>query len=323
MSEQQANKVYSGSADETRALILHIRKRKWRYLILMLIAGAYSFYLLKYRILEYSSTATFFVNDNSIISSSTLELKALESISTVDNFNRIYQLINSAPTQKHLIEKFHLLQHYGIDSTKEFSFQKAAARLRSQIEVKKNPYNAISVTVKDRYRYLSSEMANEIVDFLEKLNQEFYLNNIQKKVQISQAYVAQLERDNAVKSTGVDSLILKINHLLSSGHLSERSSFDLIIQQQKLSQLITTFQASANELINSQKLYNLSLQALNFKSFPTITILQSAMPPYRSTAITALMYSTIIMLLVFSLLVFQAYLVMLYKDYFRLVFTGK
>ena len=278
---------------------------------------------MKFLFLDYSSTSSFFVNDHSIITSSTLELKAFESISSGDNFNRIYQLVNSAATQKHLIEKFNLIKHYNIDSTNEFYLQKTIEQVRAHITVKKSPYNSISVTVRDRHRYLSAEMANEIVSFIETLNQDFYLKNLENKVLISQAYVKQLEHENKMKSAGIDSIIQKINLLLSNGRLSDRNSYSLLLHQQKLSELISVLQTSANDFINSQKLYNLSLHAMNFKSFPTITVLQTAMPAVRSVAIAAFLISLLVMVLTAMLLVLQAYLYLHYKNYLMNVFSDK
>lgn len=308
---------------ETKELILHIRKRKWKYLFIILFFGGISFYFFKFKMLVYSSTASFFVNEKNVISSASLDLKSLENISPGDNFNRIYELVNSASTQKHLIEKFDLLGHYGIDSNNEFSSQKAISKLRSCIIVKKNPFNTISVTVSDRYRYLTADMANEIILFLEQLNREYFLENIKQKVLLSQAFVVQLQNDNAIKIRSIDSLIHDINRMLSLGKGDTRSMFELISHQQMLSQLISNFQTSSNELLNSQRLYNLSLQAMNFNSFPTITVLQQAMPAARSTLLMALIYSMLVMILVSLVIILQAYLIMHYRDFIRLVVKGE
>jgi hypothetical protein len=322
MSESPSEITFSKSELEIRELIRHIKRRKWRFLFLILLFGAFTFYNLKFKVLDYSSTASFIVNSNNIISSPTLEFKSGENFSTNDNFNRIYELVNSAATQIHLIEKFYLFKHYNIDSTKEFSLQKAVATIRSHIIVKKSPYNVISVTVRDRYRYLTADMANEIVSYLEKLNENYYRNNIQKKILISQAYIEQLQRDNNQKSQTIDSIIQKINFILSN-NMSSRSSFDFLMQQQKLNQIINTFQTSVSDIINSQKLYNLSLQTMNFKTFPTITVIQSAMPAHRSTAFTALLLSLGVMIVLSIVLFIQAYYYLKYRNYLRLFFSSK
>ncbi len=305
---------------ETREWISHVKKRIWIYFVIVFICGIYSFYVLKYNVLEYSATASFFVNENNVISSPTLDTKAFDNISSGDKFNRVYELVNSAPTRNHLIKKFDLLKHYGLDTTSEFYQQQVVACVMSHITVKKNPYNTISVTVTDKHRYLAAEMTNEIVSYLEQLNQEFYVSNIQKKVEISQAFVDQLKKDNSLKTLVIDSLIKKINQIISSAKSSDKNSFILLNEQQKLSALINEFQLSTNDLLNSQKLYILSMQALNFKSFPTITVIQSAMPAFKSIAYKAFQFSLLIMILVFMFLIFQAYFYLHYVDYLRLIF---
>ena len=323
MSEQSTISAYSRSELETRELIRHFKKRKWRYLFIVIILGIYSFYLFKFHLLDYNATASFLMNDHSIISSPTLGFSGLESISSGDNFNRTYEFIKSAATQKHLINKFRLLQHYGIDSTSEFAYQKAEQRIRSSIAIKKSTFNTISVTVRDRYRYLAADMANEIVAYLETLNENQYIKNIQKKIKVSEAYVKQLELDNTIKSAKIDSILFQINLLLSSSKLNERSSFNFLMQQQQLNEIISIYKSSSEELINSQKLYNLSLQALNFKDFPAITVVRNAMPAATSNAVTAALLSIGIMILTAMLLLLQAYLYLHYKEYVHLMFFEK
>ncbi len=317
------NATLTRSEYETRMLIRHLKKRKWRYAIIILLFGVYSFYLFKFKLLEYSSTASFLVNDNNIVSPLSLDLKEQQDRSANSNFNRIYELINSAATQKHLIEKFGLIEHYEIDSTKEFAYQKAVEKIRSNITVSKSPFNTISVTVHDRYRYLAADMANEIVDFLETLNESLYINNMKNKIQISQAYVDQIKKDNIQKSIAIDSLIQKLNKLFLLNNRDDKSKYDLLANQQTLSTIVNNFQNSTNELINSEKLYNLSLQALNFKSYPVITIIRMAMPAPRSIALTSLLLSIGIMFSSAFLMILQAYLLIHHKGFFEMIKNEK
>ena len=307
---------------EFRKLVFHVRKRKWRYLAIILALGITCFFFLKYTVLYYTSTASFFVNESVIMSSSGLDVKAFESISPGDKFTRTYELINSATTRDHLIKKFHLAKHYGIDTTREFYYQQIAMILRSRIAVKKNPFNTITVTVSDKHRYLAAEMANEILEFVEKSNQQTYINNIRDKMNISESFVRELQADNQKKSAGIDSLIQDISRAVVSGKLSEQAQLTLLGQQQKLSAMVTNFQLSTNDLVNSQKLYLLSLQALNFKNFPTTTVVQTAMPAARSIAYSAFLYSVLVMVLVAFFLVFQAYLIIHYRDHIQLILKG-
>jgi hypothetical protein len=323
MTEQPQPKIISRSDHETREMIRHFKKRKWRYLLILLAAGAYSFYLFKFHLLEYSSTASFLVNDHDVVYPLSVDNKMAEAISSTENFNRVYELINSAATQKHLIEKFSLLKHYGIDSTREFAYQQAVDKIRSNISVSKSPFNTISVTVKDRYRYLAADMANEIVSFLEKLNEELYISNMQKKLRISESYLEHLKKDNSRKSAVIDTLLQKLNRLFVATNKNGKPGIDLLAQQQALISTVSSFQNSADELENSEKLYNLSLQAMNFKTYPTITTIRTAMPASRSIALTSFFLSLGIMAAVVMIFILQAYLVIHYRDFIRMVINEK
>ena len=323
MTTSTPNLNLSRSEYETRLMIRHFKKRKWRYLLIILLFGVYSFYLFKFRLLEYSSTASFLVNDNNIVSPLSLDLKDLQDRSTSNNFIRIYELINSAATQKHLIEKFDLLKHYGIDSTKEFAYQQAVEKIRSNISVSKSPFNTISVTVHDRYRYLAADMANEIVDFLETLNENLYINNMKNKIQVSGAYVEQVKKDNIQKSIAIDSLIHKLNKLFLLINKDDKSKYDLLTNQQTLSTVVNNFQNSTNDLLNSEKLYNISLQALNFKSYPIITIIRIAMPAPRSIALTSMLLSIGIMAASALILILQAYLFIHHRNFIEMLLNEK
>jgi len=318
MSQLDSTLHFSQSGDETKALIKYVSNKKWKYLVIILISGLFSFYYIKIQLFEYTSTASFFVNDQKVINNT-----SLENLPYGDNLNRIFQMVNSTKTQKHLIDKFNLYKHYKIDTTGEFHLQVAIEKIRSKIEVKKNPYNAIVVTVKDKDRLKSADMANEVVAFIDKLNQEYYIKNIQNTIQLSKAYLSQLEYEGKIKSIGIDSLIKDINHIVNSGHISNANLYYLLLQQQKLTQLVNVFETSATEILNAHKLYNLSLQTLNYNNFPTVSIIQTAMPDFSTGTLKAALLSCLIMIMVFLLLVLQAYFRLHYNGYLTLILTGK
>lgn len=318
MSQPASSANLSPTGIETMELIQHLWKMKWKYLVIVLLTGFLSFYFFKFHILEYSATSSFFVNDHSVINST-----SLENLPYGDNLNRIFQMVNSTQSHIHLIKKFDLYNHYGVDTTKEFHLQVAIVKIRSKIEVKKNPYNTITVTVKDRDRFLASELANEVVAFIEKSNQKFYIKNIQNTVELTQAYLIQLEQESKIKSVGINSLIKDINNIINRGQNTNADLYYLLLQQQKLSESVSIFQTSVNDIFNAHKLYNLSLQTMNFNNFPTVSIIQTAMPDFKTSTIKAMLYSILIMILVFLILVLQAFYLLHYKDYLILIFKRK
>lgn len=95
----------------THDLVHAVSKLKWLILIISIGIGGFTFWYSKTRILTYSSSASFYINDINSVSLTTQnnETKPLDGLLTGESFNRVYQLILSSRTQNYLIRKFKLL----------------------------------------------------------------------------------------------------------------------------------------------------------------------------------------------------------------------
>src|SRR4051812_30605745 len=121
---QTTENTYKGKVDNSSAeLISYLAKRKFKYLAVCISIGMISSVIFKFFVLGYSSTGSFFVNDMNVLSSANVDLRMVDNLTPSDNFNRIFQQAVSTTVLDHLIRKFHLTQHYGVDSTKEFYIQ--------------------------------------------------------------------------------------------------------------------------------------------------------------------------------------------------------
>jgi capsular polysaccharide biosynthesis protein len=319
MTDESIPTIYTPAEIETRRLILYVRARFWRYLIIVFLLGCYFFYFFKYKVLEYSSTALFMVNDHSFVETSL----GFQNLPADQNLNRIFELSNSVMVQKHLIEKFELIKLYNIDTTREFYRQQTLALVRSKILVTRSPMNTISVTVKDSRRYLTAEMANEIVRYVDKLNHDYFVDNISRRLNIAKGYAEEIDRNLMSKTQLVDTLIAHMGIIAMNTKYNEKISYDVLMKQSALGEALTSFKNASNDFVTAQKMYALSLQALNFNNYPTITQVQEAMPAPRSISYDAAFYSCGAMVAIGLLLVIQAYFYLSYKHYIRLLLTGR
>ncbi len=320
MSQPQKPNPVKRIDRESAELISYLSKRKIKYLVFCISLGIISSIIFKLYILGYSSTGSFFVNDMNILSSANVDLKLVDNLTPSDNFNRIFQQTISTAVQNHLIKKFGLTRHYCVDSTKEFYMQKTGNILKQNISVKKNTYNTILVTVNDEHRYLAADMTNEIMNYIDDINRDYYANNIERKLKISEAFLLEMKKDNNTKSNSIDSLLTEMHKLTTESVRKTTSAIYMLNLEQKLSNLINELSNSTHDLMNSQKLYNLSLQALKQKNYKTITIVQSAMPAPTSNIYMAVFYGCLIIVALLSILVFRAYIKLNYSDHFKLLF---
>ena len=304
---------------DTHLLISYLAKRKYKYLLLCVVVGLVSSIFIKLFVLGYSSTGSFFVNDMNVLSSTNVDLRIVDNLTPNDNFNRIFQQVISTAVQNHLIKKFKLTEHYNVDSTKEFYLQRTGNILKSNISVKKNTFNTVLVTVNDEHRYLAADMVNEIMSFIDEINREYYVKNIQQKLKISEAFLLEIKKDNNAKSRSIDSLLAEMHYLTTYGVRQTTSAIYMLQLEQKLGGLINELSNSTHDLMNSQKLYNLSLQALNQKNYKTITIIQSAMPAPKSNIYLAVLYGGLITVALIFIIIFVVHIKLFYSDHLNLL----
>jgi hypothetical protein len=235
--------------EESIELISFLARRKYKYLVIAILIGVLTSLYLKFNMLGYSATGGFYVNDMNILSSASVDMRIVDNISPSDNLNRIYEQVVSSTVKEHLIKKFNLVEHYGVDSTKEFYFQQTGNILSSNISVKKNTFNTIYVTVSDKHRYLAAEIANEIMTYLDKINREYYINNIQQKIKVSEAFLQEIKKDNTNKSRSIDSLLAEMHYLTTSGARQTVSAIYMLQMEQRLSDLISQLSNSTHDLM--------------------------------------------------------------------------
>jgi len=244
-------------------------------------------------------------------------------LSPSEQVNRAYQLISSSKVHEHLIKKFKLLQHYGIDTTKEFYFEKAVAILESRIKIKKSPFDLIAVYVSDSHRYLASEMANEAVSYLDVLNKELMIRSLKQKLDIYETMLKSTEKENAERSIDLNRQLTSLNEILGRIEKQSVNSSKILKLQTQLSQLISSLERSSDELTKMRTFHSIAIQSIQDKNLPTIVLVHKARPSHRSMGIQAIMISTLLVLFVFSGIIYSVYFKLRYKNYFRVLMNNK
>ncbi|MBL0064429.1 MAG: hypothetical protein IPP38_05300 [Bacteroidetes bacterium] len=305
----------------THDLVHAVSKLKWLILIISIGIGGFTFWYSKTRILTYSSSASFYINDINSVSLTTQnnETKPLDGLLTGESFNRVYQLILSSRTQNYLIRKFKLFEHYHIDSTKEFSFEKVANRLRNNIEIKKSPFNLVTVTVNDEYRYLAAEMANEIIYFVDKQNKIILSEGVQRKITIYNSLIQDIQKTNQTRKREIEALLSKMNAIVADLENRKQNTQTLLELQQKLTGMIVEMEASNTDLIKIQRYQTLALQLIKEKNLPSIMFMQYARPYSFSLIPKALLVSIGMMALFWTVFIILLYWKMKYSGYLSLL----
>lgn len=286
-----------------------LARHKWRHLLLITLVFISSIWFFRYYILSYTSTTTVVVIDGLKYEGRGGERSLPDYLLPTDQFNRILQVVNSGGMYDHLLKKFNLYQHYGIDTTNEFCYEKVVQRIRANIEVKKTPYNSITITVKDRYRYTAYEMANEIARFADELNRKQLQVIQRKRVKVYEKTFAKVAALFELKKHSLDSVIYRFP---SPGSESVRAA------ERELSQAVFQLSRTAEEFAGTVQEQLLILEALSESNAPTIVQQQKALPSGESLLLPATGISLLMVLLYSLLTIFATYIGLQYPDHLSL-----
>lgn len=75
---------------------------------------------------------------------------------------QMLQILNSDEIRSQICEKYHLMEHYGIDSTDKFKRTKLYEEYQGNINFKRTEYMSVKIEVLDKDPVLAAQIANEI-----------------------------------------------------------------------------------------------------------------------------------------------------------------
>lgn len=293
----------------TKDVLRKLASRKWSYLIFLVVFFSSSVLLIRYNILQYTSSTTIMVIDGFKAETRSATQGLPDFLLPSDQFNRVLQVVNSNQMFDHLIRKFHLYQHYGIDSTSEFRDEQAISILRSRLDVKKTPYNTAVISVSDPYRYFAYEIANEMALYADTLNRKLLVKLQQKRVQVYERIYRQLNQSVTEKQVSLEKLIQR----LPTGRSNE-----LHTAESDLTHAVVSMTNAIDNFNHDLKEQMLILESLNQENFPTVIQQQRALPASKSLLLPSLLYGLLLTAMAATLVIVYHHFRLRYHDHFSI-----
>lgn len=240
---------------------------------------------------KYTSTVSFYLENLGAPGSQEIKLNDNDMvfIKSVDA-DRLFNMTTSSKMTRHLIEKFDLYSHYGIDKKKDFYREKATLSLLSNISVTQTLHSAISVKVEDTDKLMAANLANEVFDYLNKLNQEILVENIEKKAKIYEQVIKNMNSQTDVQIQQLKEVLDKCNTLSGSGVVIGKNDDFVIDLRLKLVQLASQLNITNNDIQKAVKLYGISVESIQKENLPSLTIINYALPEIQSNRRNIAMY---------------------------------
>lgn len=177
----------------------------------------------------YKSTAILYpTSSNSIskvlISTTYQSNKDILEFGESEQTEQMLQVLNSNRIRDKVIERYHLMEHYGINPNSRYPYTKLNKLYDSRIKFRRTEYNAVRITVLDPDPELAAQMANDIAELFDST-----MNAMQKEVAVKAFNLVDAE----YKSLCAEMAVLEdsLNVLRSLGVLDYESQVEMLSQQ--------------------------------------------------------------------------------------------
>jgi uncharacterized protein involved in exopolysaccharide biosynthesis len=85
---------------------------------------------------------------------------------------QLLQILNSNKIRDRIIQKFNLVNHYGIDSTSRYKNEYLYKEYETNINFRRTEYMAVQISVLDKDPQMAADIANKIADLLDSTKNE-------------------------------------------------------------------------------------------------------------------------------------------------------
>ena len=177
----------------------------------------------------YKSTAILYpTSSNSIskvlISTTYQSNKDILEFGESEQTEQMLQVLNSNRIRDKVIERYHLMEHYGIKPDSRYPYTKLNKLYDSRIRFRRTEYNAVKIIVMDSDPALAAQMANDIAELYDST-----MNAMQKEVAIKAFQLVEAEYNSLCAEMAA--LEDSLNTLRSLGVFDYESQVEMLSQQ--------------------------------------------------------------------------------------------
>jgi len=208
------NKEASTNYDTSHIILVIVRW--WKVLLLVGVAAAVLSAAVSFLIKrQYKSTvvmmptATNAVSQMLMINNNYNEFLDATQFGGDVKIDQMLQILNSRQMKKHLIEKFNLVEHYGIKKNEKYWEDKVYKMVAEKCRFSRTNFLAAEITVYDTDPLWAADIANEIAAYYDTLKRAIIQQRTKESFAVMEDAIAQTE---AYIQTLVDSLAVIMSY---------------------------------------------------------------------------------------------------------------
>lgn len=168
MSNNTQNGVNFSSVD----LLIYMWKKKWILIIVTFLAGVTSIIVSLQITEKYKSTVIMFPTTGASISKSLLSAnytgrQSVYGFGEEEQAEQLLQVLNSELIRERIIQKYNLMEHYGIDPNSKYPYTQLAGQYSDNISFQRTELMSVEITVMDTDPQIAADIANDISDLVD------------------------------------------------------------------------------------------------------------------------------------------------------------
>lgn len=197
--------------------------------------------------------------------------------------SRLFHLATSTAMFEHLIQRFNLYAHYGIDTLQPYASELAMNSLIQSIRASEPEGTCLVVTVDDTDRKMASDLANEVYAELRRMAEGMARSRIEQTVELYAQVIKATEQDLESQMKRLSELIVGSNGqgtAIGTRHDPNSTSF-------QLAKLVAEVGTVNQDLAKAQRVQAITLALANTDHTPEVLLVRRAQedisisPPLR------------------------------------------
>lgn len=223
------NSTSNNSALNILVLII----RNWKTLIIVAIISAVVAFFFSTPIFikpKFKSSVIMFSTSSNAVSQLILaegnynEFLDITQFGNDAHIEQMIQILNSREIKDHIINKFNLITHYGIDTTQKYWKTKLYKFVKDNVQFSRTDNLAVQITVEDTDPMMAADMANEIAEYYDTLKRQIVQQRSMEAFEV-------LKKEMKLTDEHIMELTDSLSRIMSHGIYDYESQSERLTQQ--------------------------------------------------------------------------------------------
>ena len=187
---------------DSKNIVKLILNNKLNIVIILAVAAICAIIFSSERFIEplYKSTVILYPTTTYSTSKAILNTNALIYVDPLqigdeNQTDQMIQILNSGKIRNKIIEKYDLMNHYGIKDNVSHKHYKLDKAYDNKIRIKRTEYNSVKIIVLDADASIAASIANDLADLY-----DVTMNEMQQEIASKALHIVEKEYSNAIHS---------------------------------------------------------------------------------------------------------------------------